>query len=89
MVRTTACAQYTPLLAEALGAPFAVHIGLPPDTIEQVLYKLYAFVQYEGLSLCWHRDRILFEITEASYPASTVFSSEIHREQCFQGAGLA
>jgi dTDP-4-amino-4,6-dideoxygalactose transaminase len=77
------------LLAEALGDLSAVRVPLPPDGVEHAWYKFYAFVRSDALAEGWSRDRILYEITEAGYPALSGSCSEIYLEKCFQDAGLA
>jgi dTDP-4-amino-4,6-dideoxygalactose transaminase len=77
------------LLAEALGDLSAVRVPLPPEGIEHVWYKFYAFVKPDDLADGWSRDRILSEITAHGYPALSGSRSEIYLEKCFQHAGLA
>jgi dTDP-4-amino-4,6-dideoxygalactose transaminase len=46
-------------IADLLGRfPLAVRVPLPPADVTHAFYRLYAYVNYDGLKTSWSRDRI-------------------------------
>ncbi len=57
--------------------------------IEHAYYRLYGFLQNDGLRDDWNRRRILDAIGEHGIPVYTGSCPEIYREKAFQDLGLA
>lgn len=73
-------------LAAALGDfPDVVRVPLPPAGFEHAFYRLYCYVQPEGLKRDWTRDRIIADLTEQGIPAFQGSCSEVYLERAFDG----
>jgi dTDP-4-amino-4,6-dideoxygalactose transaminase len=63
----------------------AIRLPVPPASQEHGCYRLYAFVQQDGLRSGWDRDRIVAECTAASAPVFQGTCSEAYLEKAFDG----
>ncbi len=77
------------ILIDAFAKLKVIRTPIPPENIIHAWYKFYAYINKEALASGWDRDRILFEIKKAGYPALTGSCSEIYLEKCFKDSGLS
>ncbi len=63
--------------------PDAVRVPLPEPGLTHAFYRLYAYVNAEGLKSGWDRDRIIAEITERNVPVFQGTCSEVYLEKAF------
>jgi dTDP-4-amino-4,6-dideoxygalactose transaminase len=68
--------------------PNAIRVPQPPPGFEHAFYRLYAYVQPEGLANGWDRDRIVARLNEQGLPAFQGSCSEVYRENAFDGTGF-
>lgn len=73
-------------LREALlQTPDAVRVPLPGEGFTHAHYRLYAYVQPEGLKPEWTRDQIAAECTSRGAPVFQGSCSEVYLEKAFDG----
>jgi dTDP-4-amino-4,6-dideoxygalactose transaminase len=65
--------------------PQAIRLPLPPAGQEHACYRLYAFVEQDGLQPGWNRDRIVAECTALGAPVFQGTCSEAYLEKAFDG----
>lgn len=65
------------------GLPHAVRVPLPGAGFEHAFYRLYAFVETDGLKEGWTRDRIVAEATDRGAPIFHGSCSEVYLEHAF------
>jgi dTDP-4-amino-4,6-dideoxygalactose transaminase len=63
----------------------AIRLPVPPASQEHGCYRLYAFVQQDGLRSGWDRDRIVAECTALGAPVFQGTCSEAYLEKAFDG----
>ena len=81
---TTRRTEIALAIAERLAEfPAAVRVPLPRKGMTHGFYRLYAYVQPEGLRPGWSRDRIVAEIVDRSVPAYQGTCSEVYLEKAF------
>lgn len=74
-------------IAEALSAFATVRVPVPKHGVRHSYYRLYAFVEQDGLQEGWTRDRILQAIAAEGVPCFAGSCGEIYREKAFQQRG--
>jgi len=76
---------YNAKIIMATLAKFPQLIFLPKidKQVEHAWYKLYAYVQINGLAINWSRDRIVEEINQLGVPCFSGSCSEIYLEKAF------
>jgi dTDP-4-amino-4,6-dideoxygalactose transaminase len=65
--------------------PQAIRLPVPPAGQEHACYRLYAFVEQDGLRPGWNRDRIVAECTALGAPVFQGTCSEAYLEKAFDG----
>lgn len=65
--------------------PKAVRAPLPGDGVTHAFYRLYAYVNPDGLKPGWSRDRIVAEVVERGVPLYQGSCSEAYLEKAFDG----
>lgn len=73
-------------IAEALTRfPGAVRVPMPRAGMRHAFYRLYAYVQPDGLRDGWDRDRIVAELSSAGVQVLHGTCSEVYLEKAFEG----
>jgi dTDP-4-amino-4,6-dideoxygalactose transaminase len=75
-------------IADALASFTCVRVPLPGTDFRHAYYRLYAFVEPDGLADGWDRDRILKEIQSLGVSCFSGSCPEIYNEKAFERAGL-
>jgi dTDP-4-amino-4,6-dideoxygalactose transaminase len=76
-------------LADALARfPQAIRVPMPPPGLEHAFYRLYAYVNPEGLAKGWDRDRVVAGLNARGLPAFQGSCSEVYLEKAFDGTGF-
>ena len=75
-------------IAEVLSRFSCVRVPLPDERFGHAFYRLYAFVDPDGLAEGWNRDRIMGEINLSGVPCFSGSCPEIYNEKAFEQAGL-
>lgn len=57
----------------------------PADGLTHAYYRLYGYVQPDGLKADWNRDRIVEEVNKRGVPLLHGSCSEVYREKAFDG----
>lgn len=65
-----------------------VRVPRPSQSIKHAYYRLYAYVNDEGLKPGWDRDRLVSEISALGAPILHGTCSEVYLEKAFDGTGL-
>jgi dTDP-4-amino-4,6-dideoxygalactose transaminase len=65
--------------------PHAIRVPVPLENQEHACYRLYAFVEQDGLRAGWDRDRIVAECTAVGAPVFQGTCSEAYLEKAFEG----
>lgn len=73
-----ACEEYADVL----------RLPRPDKAVEHAWYKYYMFVNEDGLSSVWSRDRVVQEINSLGVPCYTGICPEVYREKAFAFLGL-
>jgi dTDP-4-amino-4,6-dideoxygalactose transaminase len=68
--------------------PAAVRTPLPGRGLTHAFYRLYSYVNPEGLKLGWTRDRIVDEVVALGVPLYQGTCSEVYRERAFDHSGF-
>jgi dTDP-4-amino-4,6-dideoxygalactose transaminase len=68
--------------------PNAVRTPLPGEDVSHAFYRLYAYVQPDGLNAGWTRDRIVAEVVDLGVPLFQGTCSEVYLEKAFDGTGF-
>jgi dTDP-4-amino-4,6-dideoxygalactose transaminase len=63
--------------------PRVVRVPLPPADMTHAFYRLYAYVEPDGLAHGWSRDRIVAECTANGAPVFQGSCSEVYLEKAF------
>lgn len=66
----------------------AVRVPMPREDEKHAYYRLYAFVEPDGLAKGWDRDRIMNEIQSCGVPCFSGSCPEIYKEKAFERAGF-
>jgi dTDP-4-amino-4,6-dideoxygalactose transaminase len=75
-------------IADALLKFPSVRVPMPREEEKHAYYRLYAFVESDGLADGWDRDRILTEIQSLGVSCFSGSCPEIYNEKAFERAGL-
>jgi len=71
------------IMATLAKFPKLIYLSKIDDQVEHAWYKLYAYVQINGLVNNWSRDRIVEEINQLGVPCFSGSCSEIYLEKAF------
>lgn len=75
-------------IAKALSGLPGIRVPMPDEHVQHAYYRLYAFVDNNGLKEGWSRDRIMNEINESGVPCFSGSCPEIYNEKAFEVSGL-
>ena len=73
------------LAKAAMRFPAALRVPMPPPRDRHAYYRLYVYVQPEGLKDGWSRDRIVAEMNARALPLMHGGCPEIYLERAFDG----